>query len=192
MNWLSTLVLLLLCTQSLYAKDRPKELEGGDHRQEREAALAKHFGFTYIENDTHLQAMKDAGYLVPIPEDLLIDPKLDPKFRYVTPTTASFLRKLHGDFFAKFNTSFQINSAVRTIVYQNDLKKRNKNAAHTHGPRKSSHPTGGAVDIAKLTLTPSQINWLRERLVTLKKEGSVEAVEEMRQAVFHIMVYRND
>jgi hypothetical protein len=192
MYYYTILVISLFFAQCSFAKDTPIELKGGDIRQARETALAREFKFIHIKDDAHLEDMKREGYLVPIPDEILVDSRLDKKFRFVAPSTANFLLKLHKEFFNEFKISFQINSAVRTLIYQDELRTRNKNAAPSSGDRMSSHPTGATIDIAKLGLTPHQVTWLRKRLVALKKDGTIEAVEEMMQAVFHIMVFKED
>ena len=83
-----------------------------------------------------------------------------------------------------------MNSAVRTIAYQKELRKTNKNAAPTDGDEQTSHTTGATFDIGKLGLKGKHIKWLRQHLLALKKAKKGEVVEEMHQAVFHVMVFK--
>jgi hypothetical protein len=74
---------------------------------------------------------------------------------------------------------------VRTEVYQRKLRKHNPNAIPN-----SSHVFGCTVDIAKLGHTKAQLNAIRNYLLVLKEAGLVEPVEEFRQSVFHVMVFK--
>jgi hypothetical protein len=68
--------------------------------------------------------------------------------------------------------------------------KKNKNAAPVSGPTSSSHLGGSTVDITKKGLTKDEIRWMRKALLKLEAQDLVEATEEFRQSVFHIMVYK--
>jgi hypothetical protein len=145
-----------------------------------------------IDDDT-LERMKTEKDLVALPVNahLRIDSGLAPKYRYCRPWTANFLQDLARDYFAKFKQPLQVNSAVRTVARQRELRKTNLNAARADGPVASSHLTGATVDIAKKDCSPEGLKWLREKLLALEKAGMVEATEENQQAVFHVMVYRS-
>lgn len=148
---------------------------------------------SYIEDDASLERMVKGGYLVPIPDTvgITIDPRLDLKWRFVRPWVATFLHELGRDFYKEFREQLQINSAVRTVERQEELRRGNGNAAPPEGRRRSVHPTGAAIDIAKLGRTTAETAWLRKRLSQLETDDRVEATEERRQAVFHVMVFKS-
>lgn len=166
-------------------------LKGSPESQIKQNRVADTYNLPRIENDAELEEMKAEGLLVRIPDTLgiKIDERLDERFRYVRPWVATYLIKLGRDFYNRFGTDIQINSAVRTVVYQVGISGRNKNAAPATGEKRSSHLTGSAIDIAKLPLTREQKHWLRPRLVNLELSNTHEATEEHHQAVFHIMVF---
>jgi AMMECR1 domain-containing protein len=84
----------------------------------------------------------------------------------------------------------QVNSAVRTVEFQQHLVHINGNAAPAEGDTASPHLTGQAIDIAKHGLSLTEIAWLRGYLLPLVQEGKVDVEEEFQQSCFHISVYR--
>jgi hypothetical protein len=98
---------------------------------------------------------------------------------------------LAGDFYSRFHTPLQVNSAVRTVDFQRHLERTNGNAAPAAGDTASPHLTGQAVDIAKHGLTLPQVAWLRMYLQPLIGSGKIDVEEEFQQACFHISVYRS-
>ncbi len=84
----------------------------------------------------------------------------------------------------------QVNSAVRTVEFQQRLLRTNGNAAPAEGETASPHLTGQAVDLAKHGLSLTQIAWLRGYLLPLVQQRKVDVEEEFQQACFHISVYK--
>jgi len=121
---------------------------------------------------------------------LQIDRRLPDEYSWARPETRLFLRKIGSDFARQFHEAIQVNSAVRTAEYQKKLRKKNGNAARGDSElTRSSHLTGATVDIAKKGMSTVELRWMRNRLIALEKAGCIEATEEHRQPVFHIMVF---
>jgi uncharacterized protein YcbK (DUF882 family) len=146
-----------------------------------------------IQNDVQLQALTRNKALVGLPlgRTLLVDARLPEDRRYCRPWTASFLQQLGTDYYSIFKHPVQVNSAVRTAEYQEQLRHRNGNAAPGEGDTASLHLTGATVDISKASMGRKQLKWTRDYLLKLQKDGLVEVAEEFRQRVFHIMVYKD-
>lgn len=143
-----------------------------------------------IQDDAELEDLVLKQELVEIPESdsLRIAANLDPERRYCRPWTLSFLEDLGQAFYAEFKTPIQVNSAVRTVAVQKKLRRRNRNAAPETGEIASSHLAGITVDINKRGLTKAQRKWLDAYLLDLRNLNLIEAAEERRQPVYHIMV----
>jgi hypothetical protein len=143
-----------------------------------------------IEDDAQLEDLILKQELVEIQESesLRVAANLDPERRYCRPWTLSFLEDLGEAFYAKFKTPIQVNSAVRTVAVQKKLRRRNRNAAPETGEIASSHLAGLTVDINKRGLTKAQRKWLDAYLLDLRNLNLIDAAEERRQAVYHIMV----
>ena len=143
-----------------------------------------------IEDDAQLEDLILKQELVEIPEtrSLRIASNLDYGRRYCRPWTVAFLQDLCHDFYAKFKTPIQVTSAVRTMEQQKKLRRTNRNAAPELGETASSHLAGITVDISKAGLSRKQRKWLDAYLLDLRNRNLIEAAEERRQPVYHIMV----
>lgn len=143
-----------------------------------------------ITDDTELEELITRDELVPLPvaTGVRIDPRLEPSRRYCRSWTREFLEDLGQAYFKQFRQSVQVNSAVRTIEQQEKLRRHNGNAAPADGDAASSHLAGLTVDIAKKGLNRKQRKWMEDYLLRMRSLGLVEAAEERRQAVFHVMV----
>ncbi len=168
-------------------------LRGSRESLLRQNERADREDLTRIEDSRTLAAMSQDKELValPVTVGLRVDPRLQPSLRYCRPWTARFLLDLAQRHYARFHTSLQVNSAVRTVTYQKHLLLINGNAAPAVGDTRSPHLTGEAVDIGKKGLPASEISWMRAYLFALQAAGKLDVEEEFAQACFHISVYRS-
>lgn len=157
----------------------------------RQNQLADAFGMDRVKSESELEEMKAQEKILPIPDTVRVDHRLAEKWRLVLPTTAYFLGDLGIEFKEIFGKKLQVNSAVRTEARQLEiiLKEKNPNAAPVRGKRRSLHLTGSTVDIAKVGLTDNELSWLRSRLLELESSGLIDATEEKKRLVFHVMVF---
>ncbi|KKU71877.1 MAG: hypothetical protein UX98_C0022G0003 [Parcubacteria group bacterium GW2011_GWA2_47_26] len=164
------------------------ELVGSPESLDRQIAGADRAGFVRIRNDKILQRLQKARAVVPLQRSrfVVIDPRLAPKWRWCRPIANRFLQDIGRTFYSRFRSRLQVNSAGRTILYQRELKRRNPNATD---PERAPHTTGATVDIAKLSMSERQRNWMRDYLMRLEAQGVIEATEEHSQTVFHVMVF---
>jgi hypothetical protein len=170
----------------------PPPLKGSHQILLRQNLIADSDGLERVHDDADLDHMRAAGILVPVPADnsLRIDDRLPANRRFCRPWTALFLDTLARQHFARFQTPLQVNSAVRTVEFQQRLLHSNGNAAPAEGDTASPHLTGQAVDIAKHGLTLAEIAWLRAYLLPLVQQGKLDVEEEFQQSCFHISVYK--
>ena len=170
----------------------PPPLRGSHEILVRQNLVADHDGLSRIQSDEDLIDMRSQHLLVALPADsaLQIDERLPENRRYCRPWTAQFLAALARAHYAHFHTSLQVNSAVRTVEFQQHLIHINGNAAPAEGDIASPHLTGQAIDIAKHGLSLTEIAWLRAYLLPLVQERKVDVEEEFQQACFHISVYK--
>jgi hypothetical protein len=170
----------------------PPALKGSHEILVRQNEMADRDGLDRIQDDADLDRLREAKLLVPIPSlpGLQLDERLPANRRYCRPWTEKFLITLGRAYYARFHSSLQVNSAVRTIEVQERLLRTNGNAAPAEGETASPHLTGQAVDLAKHELSMTQIAWLRGYLLPLVQSGKVDVEEEFQQACFHISVYK--
>lgn len=171
----------------------PPPLRGSHEILVHQNEVADRDGLTRIQNDEDLMAMREKGMLVAVPTSaaLEVDPRLPDNRRYCRPWTARFLVNLARAHYARFHTPLQVNSAVRTVDFQEHLIHINGNAAPAEGDTASPHLTGQAVDLAKHGLSRTEIAWMRGYLLPMVQEGKIDVEEEFKQACFHISVYKN-
>ncbi len=170
----------------------PPPIKGSHEILVHQNQVADHDGLDRIQSDEDLLNMRSERLLVSLPASsaLQVDERLPLNRRYCRPWTAQFLATLARAHYAHFHTPLQVNSAVRTVEFQQHLVHINGNAAPAEGDTASPHLTGQAVDIAKHGLSLTEIAWLRGYLLPLVQEGKVDVEEEFQQACFHISVYK--
>jgi Family of unknown function (DUF5715) len=170
----------------------PPPLKGSHEILVHQNQVADHDGLTRIQSDDDLLAMRNQRLLVSLPASyaLEVDERLPVNRRYCRPWTAQFLATMARAHYAHFHTALQVNSAVRTVEFQQHLMHINGNAAPAEGDTASPHLTGQAIDIAKHGLSLTEIAWMRGYLLPLVQEGKVDVEEEFQQSCFHISVYK--
>ena len=170
----------------------PPALKGSHEILVHQNEMADIDGLLRIRDDEDLDDMRANKLLVAIPavQGIQVDERLPANRRYCRPWTAQFLTALARAHYARFHTALQVNSAVRTVEFQQRLMLTNGNAAPAEGETASPHLTGQAVDLAKHGLSMTEIAWLRGYLLPLVQEGKVDVEEEFQQSCFHVSVYR--
>ncbi|MFZ2522500.1 MAG: DUF5715 family protein [Minisyncoccia bacterium] len=148
-------------------------------------------GIVRVVDNNHLKQLIIFKLLLPLPQAVCVDYKLDRMWRWAVPWTVYFLSDLGSEFDETFGHCLQVNSSVRTVARQLEiiLVERNRNAAPAYGERRSLHFAGTTVDIAKKNLSKPEVKWLRRKFLLLEKAGLIDATEEFGQAVFHITVW---
>jgi hypothetical protein len=170
----------------------PPPMKGSHEILVHQNEVAERDGLERIQDDSDLERMRRLNMLVPLPVSagLQVDDRLPLNRRYSRPWTAQFLATMARAHYARFHTALQVNSAVRTVEFQQRLIRTNGNAAPAQGETASPHLTGQAVDLAKHGLSLSEIAWMRGYLLPLVQEGKIDVEEEFQQSCFHISVYR--
>jgi hypothetical protein len=171
----------------------PPPLYGSHEVLLHQNEMADRDGLNRVRDDADLLDLRRTRQLVPIPASpsLVVDTRLPENRRFSRPWTAQFLATLSRDFYSSFREPLQVNSAVRTVEFQQRLLRTNGNAAPAAGDTASPHLTGQAVDIGKRGLSLAQIAWMRTYLQPLIEQGKIDVEEEFQQSCFHISVYRN-
>ncbi len=170
----------------------PPALRGSREILLHQNEIADREGLDRVQDDGDLETMRHRYMLVALPVSggMQVDERLPYNRRYCRPWTAQFLAALARAHYARFHTPLQINSAVRTVEFQQRLLRTNGNAAPAGGETASPHLTGQAVDLAKHGLSLSEIAWMRGYLLPLIEEGKIDVEEEFQQSCFHISVYK--
>jgi len=170
----------------------PAALKGSHDILLHQNEMADSEGLDRIQDDADLERKIANKQLVPIPASsmLHVDERLPDNRRYCRPWVAQFLTDIALAHYARFHTPLQVNSAVRTVEFQDKLRRTNGNAAPSDGDTASPHLTGFAVDIAKRPLSQTELAWMRGYLLPLEQQGKIDVEEEFQQSCFHMSVYR--
>ncbi len=170
----------------------PPALKGSHEILIHQNTMADREGLDRVQDDEDLEQMRRSKMLVAIPASnaIEVDERLPGNRRYCRTWTAQFLAALGRAHYQRFHSALQVNSAVRTVEFQQRLIRTNGNAAPAEGSTASPHLTGQAVDLAKHGLSMTEIAWLRGYLLPLVQQGKVDVEEEFQQSCFHISVYR--
>ena len=171
-----------------------QSLRGSRTVQAQQNRQADRENLTAIKDLAQLRRFVRAGLLVRLPNDknIVVDPRLDGRYRYCRPWTRDWLSALGRAYRKEFPKSdpLVVTSAVRTAAYQGSLRGRNGNAAPTPGLRASAHLRGSTIDITKKDLSGRELTWLRNYVRLFKAQNRGIVIEEFRQAVFHVMVFK--
>jgi len=169
----------------------PPPLKGTHEILIHQNQMADDAGLSRIQDDEDLDRMRAAHLLVSFPEmaGLEVNEELPVNRRYARPWTVKFVADTARAFYARFHEPLHLNSAVRTVEYQQRLQRINGNAAAIDGDAASPHLTGQAIDFGKHGMSVAEIAWMRAYLLPLMQAGKVDVEEEFQQACFHISVY---
>ncbi len=170
----------------------PPAMKGSHEILLHQNEMADQDGLIRVQDDNDLDRLRGSGQLVALPTGaaLEVDERLPLNRRYCRPWTAQFLAAMARAHYARFHTPMQVNSAVRTVEFQERLRYTNGNAAPAGGETASPHLTGQAIDLAKHGLSMTEIAWMRGYLMPLVQQGKVDVEEEFQQSCFHISVYK--
>ncbi len=188
--WMTLLVLIF--PACLWSSDRSLLLADVES-QAVQNARADADNLSRMRDVRMIQRFRSKGYLAPVPArtSYFYLHGIPPAYRYCRPWTKVFLERLSRQFYRRFGQPLRVTSLVRTVGRQEQLARRNGNAADAVGWLRSSHLTGATVDISKRSMSPQARQWMRAVLYSLHRQGYLYGVEEFEQPVFHIMVYRN-
>jgi hypothetical protein len=170
----------------------PPAMKGSHEILLHQNEMADRDGLIRVQDEDDLDRLRTSRQLVALPASaaLEVDERLPVNRRYCRPWTAQFLAAMARAHYARFHSPLQVNSAVRTVEFQERLRYTNGNAAPAGGETASPHLTGQAVDVAKHGLSMTEIAWMRGYLMPLVQQGKVDVEEEFQQSCFHISVYK--
>ena len=145
-----------------------------------------------IANDEELAVLEEAEELVPVENSasLVVAANLPENRRYCRSWTRDFVEDLGEAYYREFHRPIVVTSLVRTMDQQKKLRRYNHNAAPEEGETASTHLAGVTVDILKRGMTRAQHNWLERYFLPLQQAGLIDPIEERRQPVFHVVVFK--
>lgn len=158
---------------------------------EKHLEAAHKFGVGSLKDTSAINAKLAAGELLLVQDDQgYIVGDMTHSYPVLTPGALYVLRTIGASFYVASGQgySFTVSSLTRTEETQNQLRKRNSNAAKDE----SSHCYGVSFDISYIRYNGVR-EWnyeltkkLEAILATLQNEGKIYVVRENKQSCFHI------
>ena len=151
-------------------------LRGSPGAVDRTYREAKEHDLTFFRNPSSVRRAAREGTLVKMRgnRDYRVHQVTYP---YVLPTTLTFVDRLAEQYRARCGEKMVVTSGVRPMTFR-----------LSNSVEKSVHPAGMAVDIRKPRRAPCAA-WLRETLLYLEGQGTIDATEERNPPHFHVAIY---
>lgn len=168
----ATAVLVLL----LAVPAASQSLNGSLASVDRQYRVAHDHDFTFLNRAAQVRSFALRGYLVRIPgnDNYTL---ANVSYPYARPEVKLFLERLSAQYRVACNERVVVTSLTRPRSDQP------RNAS-----RRSVHPTGMAVDIRRSN-QPTCRKWIEDTLLSLERQGVVEATRERWPPHYHVAVF---
>jgi hypothetical protein len=170
---------------------RPRILISDNASLQRQNEIINQYGLPRIRDMKELEQ-----YLLPPPFFVkVVSPYLDVVDKvggYAILPTRDFALMFGERFHKTFHKNIKITSILRPCVVQKIIFEKGESVADCETPgSQSTHLTGIAFDISRLPFGYRELRWVRKELVAYKKQGKIDAYEEIWNNAFHITVCPN-
>jgi hypothetical protein len=153
-----------------------QSLRGSSSSLNRQVLQADIHDFTYIRDGNQVQRFVEAGYLVPVRGNRNFYLK-GVSFPYARPEARLFIERLSSQYMRACGERLVVTSLTRPLNRQ----PRNASA-------RSVHPTGMAMDLRRSRNVQCR-RWLEQVLLSLEKQGVLEATREYRPPHYHLALF---
>lgn len=172
----TALVVLLAALGLGAAPAAAQSLRGSRPSIDRMYQQAQNHDLTFYRTGTGVRAAARDGDLVRLSgnENYRLS---GVSYPYALPSARMFVQRLGAQYRARCGERLVVTSALRPTSL------RLANSAD-----RSVHPTGMGIDIRK-PRARACLSWLRQTLLSLERQGVIEATEENRPPHFHVAVY---
>jgi LysM repeat protein len=171
-----TIAGLLVCAAG--APLQAQSLRGSPQAMQQQNRIALQHDYTFIQTPAQVRRFVDAGYLVKLPGNA--DYALaSVSYPYARPAVKLFVERLASQYRAACGERLVVTSLTRPALEQ----PRNASAL-------SVHPAGMAVDL-RVSGRAACRNWLERTLLSLERQGVLNAIRETRPPHYHVALYPN-
>lgn len=154
-----------------------QSLRGSSASMDRQNRMARQHDFTYIETPSRVRFFVEQGWLVPMKTTGHYVVKSDVSFPYARPEVELFARRLGAQYANACGEELVVTSLTRP------LNRQPRNASD-----RTVHPTGMAIDI-RYPWDRGCRAWLERVLVSLERQGVIEATLERSPRHYHVAVF---
>lgn len=166
------LALLLLAAVPLQGQS----LRGSLNSVTLQYRTAHDHDFTFLTSGRGITTFVSRGYLVPVKGNEHYG-LANVSYPYARPEVKLFIERLAVQYRAACGERLVVTSLTRP-----------RNSQPNNASRRSVHPTGMAVDIRRSNNRGCRV-WLESTLLSLEKQGVVEATRETRPPHYHVAVF---
>ncbi len=171
-----TAAIITIIFLALIGQAQAQSLAGSRSSMEQQYQQAIQHGYSFLKTSHAVTSLVSSGDLVKVSASQHLVLK-DVSFAYARPAVKTLLERLSAQYFGACGEKLTVTSMTRPIERQPD------NAA-----RDSVHPTGMAFDL-RIPAKPSCRSWLEKTLLSLEKEGVLDATRERRPPHYHVAVF---
>lgn len=178
-GWLATTLALAAVAAPLTPASEvdAQSLRGSRASMDRQNRMARAHDFTYIETPARVRFFVEQGWLVPMRSTGHYVVKSDVSFPYARPEVELFARRLGAQYRNACGEELVVTSLTRP------LNRQPRNASD-----RTVHPTGMAIDI-RYPWNRACRAWLERVLVSLERQGVIEATLERSPRHYHVAVF---
>lgn len=151
-------------------------LRGSNASMVRQNTIAKDHDYTFLRTSGDVSRFVDNGYLVPLRGNANYE-LANVSFPYARPQVATFIQRLSSQYHSACGERLVVTSLTRP------QSRQPRNASS-----RSVHPTGMAVDL-RVSDRRSCRNWLENTLLSLERQGILDATREYRPPHYHIALF---
>lgn len=153
-----------------------QSLRGSERSMDRQHNVALDRDYTFVRSTPQLKRFVSLGLLVRIPESAHVTLH-GVSYPYARPPVRTFVARLGAQYHAACGEPMVVTSLTRP----EDRQPRNASD-------ESVHPAGMAVDL-RASNNQRCRTWLARVLLSLEKQGVIEATREHRPSHYHIAVF---
>lgn len=162
-----------LCAPPVFAQS----LQGSRASVDLQYRMAEAHDYTLIDTPARVRYFAEQGWLVPVPSGRDVVVKNDVSFPYARPEVKLFIERLGAQYRTACGEQLVVTSLTRPATRQP------RNASE-----RSVHPTGMALDI-RYSWDGNCRRWLEGVLLSLERQGVLEATLERRPRHYHIALF---
>jgi LysM repeat protein len=168
----ASLAVLVACPSATEAQT----LRGGTASLDRQNQQATAHDFSYLATPADVRRFVDLGYLEPVVPNRDFDVH-NVSFPYARAEVRLFIERLASQYRAACGEKLVVTSLTRP-----------QSSQPWNASSRSVHPTGMAVDLRR-SQKASCRSWLERTLLSLEREGLLEAIYERNPPHYHVAVY---
>lgn len=159
------------------AKPAPgQSLRGSLPSMVKQYRVAQEHDFTFLPSDQRVQQFVEKGYLVRVPGNGHYT-LANVSYPYARPEVKVFIERLAIQYRVACNERLVVTSLTRP-----------RNSQPNNASRRSVHPAGMAVDFRR-SHQPACRAWLEDTLLSLERQGVLEATRERWPPHYHVAVF---